>query len=85
MAVIDPPDIGGPYDRYILSVCPKPPSGAPNWDACPKTTCLAAQVAACPLAGLSAGKTYTISGVAMQGETTSVRSSASDFSTPAWP
>lgn len=84
VAVITPPE-GGPWGTYVLSVCPKPPSGAPNWDACPKTTCTAAQVAACPIAGLSAGALYTLSGVALRGDTSSVRSTPDDFSTPAWP
>lgn len=76
---------GGPWDTYIISVCLKPPSGTPNWAACPKTTCTAAQVAACPIAGLAAGTRYTVSAVAQRGETSSVRSTPADFSTPAWP
>ena len=40
---ITPPAFGT-FDIFVLSVCVKPSSGTPNWDACPKTNCLPTQV-----------------------------------------
>ncbi|KAI7845333.1 hypothetical protein COHA_001174 [Chlorella ohadii] len=82
---INPPSEGGPFAKFVLSVCPKPARGAPNWDACPQTTCLPAQAAACPISGLAANSDYTVSAMAYAGDTTTIRSAADDFSTLAWP
>lgn len=77
---------GGPYERFVLAVCPKPASGAPNWDKCPSTTCLLAQAAACPIGNLSPGRKYTVSAVAYTADdTASGRSAAVDFTTQPWP
>lgn len=40
---ITPPAFGT-FDIFVLSVCVKPSSGTPSWDACPKTNCLPTQV-----------------------------------------
>lgn len=83
---ISPPSEGGPYTTYVLSVCPKPSSGAPNWDACPKTTCLSSQLASCKVSGLTAGTAYVVSGVASTTDgVTSVRSTAASLTTLPWP
>ncbi|PRW45179.1 lactation elevated 1 [Chlorella sorokiniana] len=82
---INPPAEGGPYDTFLLSVCLKPASGQPNWDACPTTTCLPSQVSGCLVSGLAANRNYTVSAIAISGETSSVRSNAADFTTLPWP
>lgn len=83
---ISPPSEGGPYTTYVLSVCPKPASGAPNWDACPKVNCLATQLASCNVSGLAAGTAYVVSGVASNAYgVTSIRSSAAGVTTLPWP
>lgn len=81
---ITPPSGGGPFVKYVLAVCPKPQSGAPNWDACPQTNCQPNQVAACPIAGLAAGPAYLVSGVAFTADdVASARSAADAFTTTA--
>lgn len=82
---LNPPSEGGPFSRFVLSVCPKPASSTPNWDTCPQTTCLPAQAAACPISGLAASSDYTVSAMAYAGNTTTIRSAADDFSTLPWP
>ena len=83
---INPPSEGGPYDSFLLSVCLKAKNGGtPDWDTCPTTTCLPSQVSGCLVSGLAANTNYTVSAVAISGETSSVRSNAADFTTLPWP
>lgn len=83
---ITPPSEGGPFVRYVLAVCPKPRSGAPNWDACPPTSCQPNEVEACPITGLAAGTSYVVSGVAFTAEdVATIRSAADEFATRPWP
>lgn len=82
---INAPAEGGPYDSFVISVCPKPRSGTPNWDACPQTTCLPSQADACLVNDLAANTNFTMSAIAVSGETASIRSNAADFATLPWP
>lgn len=82
---ITPPAVGGPFDRFDLSVCPMPASGEPDWDSCPQTTCLPAQAAACPVSGLTRNTSYTVSAVAFLGATSTQRAAADEFVTLPWP
>ncbi|PRW44907.1 fibronectin isoform X1 [Chlorella sorokiniana] len=83
---ITPPSEGGPFAKYVLSVCTKPRSGAPNWDACPQTTCSPSQVAGCPVSGLNSNTAYVVSGVAFTADgVATIRSAAAAFSTLPWP
>lgn len=82
---INPPPEGGPYDSFVLYVCRKPLTGTPNWDTCPTTTCLPSQVNGCVVSGLDARTNYTMTAIAVNGETSSIRSSPADFTTLAWP
>ncbi len=83
---INPPSEGGPFAKFVLAVCPKPRSGAPNWDACPQVQCTTSQVAACPVSGLSANTAYIVSGIAFTADdVATIRSAANDFTTLPWP
>ena len=83
---INPPSDGGPFAKYVLSVCPKPRSGTPNWDACPQTNCSPSQVAGCLVSGLSANTAYVVSGVAFTADNVvTIRSASADFTTLPWP
>lgn len=82
---ITPPTQGGPFERFVLALCPKPASSTPDWPSCPQVICLPAQAAACPVSGLTASKGYTVSALAVSSTTIAQRSAASDFATLPWP
>ena len=82
---ITPPAQGRPFERFVLAVCPKPASGAPDWPSCPQVVCLPAQATACPVGGLAASTSYAVSALAVSSTTIAQRSAASDFATLPWP
>lgn len=79
---ITPPAEGGPFDQFLLAVCPPPKSGAPAWDAAPQVTCAPSHVAGCLVSGLAENSSYVVSGVAYTADgVASARSSAASFNT----
>lgn len=77
---LTPPD-GGPFDKFILTVCRV---GAQPAD-CKDFTCAPAQVAACPITGLTDNTSYTVTAVAVKGADTSAAGGPDTFSTLPYP
>lgn len=80
---ITPPVSGGPFDKFVVAVCPAGTN--PNWASCPLFECSPAQIAACPITGLTPATDYQVSVVAVAGAQISQRSNIAPFTTLPWP
>lgn len=74
---VTPPAEGGPFTNYILTVCP----AAGPASACKNVNCAPANIAACPLTGLTPDTDYKVTAVAVAGTTVSQVSNTDTFKT----
>ena len=74
---VTPPAEGGPFDKFVLTVCP---SAGPA-TACKAVDCAPANIAACPLTNLTPDTNYDVTAVAVAGTQVSQPSNKDTFKT----